>query len=333
MTDPFLTSSVADPDQPGEFERDHWDRPLLVPPGGGKREPYTRMSTLAKWASNQEGLGYWQEMTSALAVAAAPDISAILAQQTYETCNRKSVKGYIREARSRAGYTVAANWGTAIHLGTEDRHAYIPGHIKDPCDWYESEMSRFGFTHVDTEFKVGNRIIYAAGTCDHLYLCPEGMYVELPETPLFPAERVDLSGRVIAGDKKTGAFRPINFCAQIAGYANGERYDTFTDTWSPIHPDLEKRVGLSAHIPFRDGGACFGFLDLRMGWEVMKAAALLHAQRDGRFLTAGIPDGFAEWIESSTSPEELKARWDELPEGQRARLRDAAFNRMAELSE
>lgn len=331
MTDPFLTTSIVDADGDEGFERDRWDRPLLVPPGGGKREPYTRMSTLAKWASNQEGLGYWQEMTSVLSVAAAPDIAAILAQQTYDDCDRKTVKKYIKEARARAGYTVAANWGTAIHLKTEGRTAYVPAHIKDSREWYDDRLAFHGFEHVDTEFRVGNRVIMGAGTCDHLYRCPDGMYCELPETPMFPYEVIDLSGRVIVGDKKTGAFRPINFCAQMAGYANGSRYDTKTDEWSPIHPDLETRVGLSAHIPFRDKGADFAFLDFRMGWEIMKAAALLLMQRDGRFLVSNVPDVYAERIEHCKTPEELKAVWVEIPISQHHRLSDAARERMAEL--
>ena len=43
-----------------EQPRDGWGRPLIVPEGGGKAKPSTRVSTLSKALSDSTGLTKWK---------------------------------------------------------------------------------------------------------------------------------------------------------------------------------------------------------------------------------------------------------------------------------
>ena len=272
-----------------DFMRDRYGRPLILTDAG--RIPYTRVSTVASWAANQEGLAYWKTLTTALSIAHAPDIAAVIAGMSYDSETNRTLKKFVDEARARDGWTVAANWGTAVHLFTPSGEGngqlvYLPAEIKEDVEGYDRELERTGLEVVDTEVRVVCDRLKIAGTTDHLYRCPEGSVFRRPIDDAL----IDLSGKVIVGDKKTGKPRPLNFAAQLGGYANSFRYNPKTDERSLLHPDLEPRVGVSAHIPLGEGKSGFGYIDLEAGFMMMAAACLLHAQRDGRHLIRPVPD-------------------------------------------
>ena len=52
-----------------EIPRDRWGRPLITPVGGGKPEPYTRVSTLAKTLDDKTALSKWMCRQTAIGLA------------------------------------------------------------------------------------------------------------------------------------------------------------------------------------------------------------------------------------------------------------------------
>jgi len=293
----------------GDFNRDGHGRPLIVMPGTGEILPHARVSTVAKLATNTEALAAWGERQTALAIAKSPDILAILSGLDDTRENWKTITGLVKEARARHGGNVAANWGTAIHLHTEHdaRREFLPGFLRPDVESYDRELERTGIVPLESELRIANSAedLMVAGTCDHLYRIPDGI----------TAFGIDLSQAVVIGDKKAGkTMRSINIAAQLAGYSYGDRYDTVSDSRSPLHSDLCPHVGLGVHIPREKGMTAFTFVDLRVGRALLAAARFLHRHATGAGLTVEVParDGIAARIAECMSRDDLMALWRSL---------------------
>lgn len=273
-----------------DFDRDQWGRPLVIMPDGSIA-PHARVSTISGLATNAHGLRKHDECQAAIAIARCPDIAAILSGMDYSDDAQKSkISALVKEARTRCGSTIAANWGTAVHLHSQigATRAFLPGVIREDVESIRVELERTGISALESEVKIVNSAhdLMVAGTFDTLYRIPSGVVITLQRT----GQVINLSDRVIVGDSKTGKIRNVNVAAQLAGYSYGERYAVRTGDRTPIHPDLERRVGLSVHIPRGEGRTEFGFIDLEGGRELLAAARTLHRMSDGRTLTLPVPD-------------------------------------------
>lgn len=305
-------------------KRDRWGRPLLVPRGGTEKVPYSRASSLSDYASGvKTGLETWKRRLAVVGVAQREDIAAMIAalpstdtgDKKDDAVTKAQLDEYIEEALISAGASAKANWGTAVHGFTTDgvgvEHA--PERMKADIEAYERELGRLGITPIADEVFIACDEVRAAGTFDHLYRLPDG--------------------RVVVGDKKTGATSYLDAAIQMSIYAHGEPYDWSTDRRDPLSlAGFDPSVGLHVSIPRGEGRCEVTMLDLDYGFELAKHAAFLRdagyaANRDRLMATS--PEGLlleAIWacstrealkkvmadISSDDAKEAANQRWKEL---------------------
>jgi len=257
-----------------EIKRDRFGRPLIIPPGGGKPEGYTRVSTLAKALDDGTALVAWkQRMTlvgTLLDEGIRAEASTLINRHADPVGEASKALGVLaHRAMERAGATRAASLGTTVHELTERMDngqpiTHVPDGLGPVLDAYTWGMA--GLEVIESEVFVVVDDIACAGTLDCL--------VRLP------------GGRVVVADKKTGRNEPAyagGVTTQCAAYARGQRYDPATGERTPLHHDLDPTTGLLIHIPLLpvDGRqVCDLFvLDLTLGWE---RALLAHQVRAAR---------------------------------------------------
>ena len=246
-----------------EMPRDRWGRPLIVPPGGGKPVPYTRVSTLAKALDDLNQLMAWKARKTAEGLIRRPDLLTLVAgaiangDPDNDWPTKKALNDAVAQAMEAAGSSKGATAGTGFHSLTEaidrgNEPLYVPEADKQRLEDYRQATA--GVEWVDIECFVVNDVVQAAGTFDRLGRLPDG--------------------RVIVGDLKSGkseADYPLSTTVQIATYANGHRYNPETGERSPLHPDLDTTEGLLIHLP--PSGGCFLYrLDLVTGWKAAQLA-------------------------------------------------------------
>lgn len=244
-----------------EVPRDGYERPLIMPADGGKPAPYTRASTFANALDDAQGLTIWKLRNLALGMGRHEDLAAMAAGLTYEN-DKKTLDEIVKTAIDRAGGTVKANWGTAVHSLTEpDSPPYVPARMQTDVAAYNAALAKYGITVVDTERFVVNDAIGVAGTFDHIYAVPG-----LGNVP---------------GDKKTGSFHPDACAVQLATYARGVYY-RLDDTGAPVReplPDVRTDIGIVAHIPAGQGRCDLYVVNLDAGWEAAQLAVQVREWR------------------------------------------------------
>lgn len=241
------------------IKRDRWGRPLIIPPGGGKAVPYTRVSTLAKALDDQAGLMKWMKRQVSLGLARRPDLVALL--QSTDANDSRALDEICEQAMSAAGSGAAANIGTAVHSFTEqvDRGnnviSDLPAEYTDVIDAYRRATAVLSCELIES-FVVVDRL-EAAGTMDRLYRLPDGS--------------------LCVGDIKTGreAWKyPNAVAAQLALYAHGAHYDAQTGKRTPLPDAVSQDFGLLIHLPVDDSsrGTCAVYkVDIAFGWVLAQA--------------------------------------------------------------
>src|SRR5690606_201737 len=109
---------------PTEVPRDRYGRPLLVPPGGGDPQPYTRASTMAKALDDLSNLMAWRQRMTAVGLLRRPDlmtrVAGALANGTPDDWPvKRELNKVCAEATEAAGASSAASTGTGIHALVE----------------------------------------------------------------------------------------------------------------------------------------------------------------------------------------------------------------------
>ena len=92
-----------------DVKRDPWDRPLIVPPDGGKPEPYVRVSTLAKSLDSKEGLMQWMQRMTAIGLGKRPDLAERAA--ITDPSDKRALQEIVKGAMAAAESDKAANTG------------------------------------------------------------------------------------------------------------------------------------------------------------------------------------------------------------------------------
>lgn len=245
--------------------RDRWDRPLIVPPEGGKPTAYTRVSKLAKALDDQTLLMLWKQRKVLEGVIRRPDLltraAGVLAKGDPDTDQKtkSALNAICNEATEAAGANRGSSAGTGFHDLTEaidlgNEPLFIPEADKARLNAYK--YATRDLEVLDVETFIVNDEVTAAGTFDRLVRCPDG--------------------KVRVADLKSGKSEneyPLATTIQIATYANGLRYVDGERT--PLHPDLDLTVGLLLHMP-PSGGCEVIPLDLERGWRAAKIAAVIH---------------------------------------------------------
>ncbi len=250
LASPYMADDDFDPAGPPEPTgppRDQHDRPMLMPPGGGARQPYTRISTLAKGLDGGYGLGIWRQRHIARSFARRPDLCDLVAGLAPD--ETADLDGYIEEALLRArddGHAslLASNRGTAFHAAVQRPGAVVSMELSREA--LEVALNKARLLVLDREVFVVNDHLQAAGTYDLL------------------VRDLDL-GSVHVLDIKTGKMRWVSHICQLDGYSGGVRYDWRTDTRSPIHEDLDASLGFIAHVDLDTGEPTITEIHLHTG--------------------------------------------------------------------
>jgi hypothetical protein len=280
MTQPALNYDPLD-DGPGigrdGIPRDRYDRPLLVPVGGGERQPYTSVSTLSDALTDTRGLDIWDRRMIARGIGLSEELAALAAAEPYHTgLGERDVKAMkesgrrldelIDRARDVAKAHQKRDYGTAFHGLTEPGnrdHVVVPLRMKPDVDSFWARLDEHGMEIVATECFVVNETLGAAGTFDHLVRVP------------------GIEGLVIM-DKKTGVYHPENCRIQMAAYAGGELYDKETDERIPFAEafgPVNQEIGITAHTAAMSGVTDFYEEPLEVGRKAAAAALWVREYR------------------------------------------------------
>lgn len=213
------------PEVPTSIPRDRWDRPLIVPPGGGRPTAYTRASTLGKTIEDTYHLSRWAQRNVALGLSRRPDLVALAAAvATNEGDDRAALDEIADKAHEAAKGDRGANVGTALHKLSERRDAgedlsYLPADLAAAMDAYSRTMAPFEVLASET-FVVHDGL-QAAGSFDRM-LSPRAELVAPDGTRFGP-------GDVITADLKTSKAESAQhwgstYAVQQTVYAHGVPY-------------------------------------------------------------------------------------------------------------
>ncbi|MEU7814059.1 hypothetical protein [Pseudonocardia sp. NPDC049154] len=241
----------------GTIKRDRWDRPLILPAGGGKEVPYTRVTTLAGAIEDGFGIGQWKMRNVAKGLAKRPDL--LLSVSAHEDDTRELNK-ICEQAQEASGASAASTKGTAVHIFTEKLDGgeklppAIPPEVMRKLDLYQQYTAGMSCVAIE-EFLVCDEL-QAAGTADRIY---------------------EFGGNRYIGDLKTGKGIDLGIAkiaAQLAIYSRSVEYDEETGERRTI--GVNQDWGIVVHLPAgRDGEEdrdliSLYWIDLNLGWRIAK---------------------------------------------------------------
>lgn len=241
-----------------EIARDRWDRPLVVPPEGGKPIPYTRTTTFVGSIEDTYNLSRWQQRMVAIGMASRPDLVLSAAAHREDRDKLNEICEVALEAAAAHG---GANIGTALHSITEtfDRGqdvGVIPEAYRADLEAYIEATRLFTATHIE-QFCVQDpwRI---GGTPDRV---------------------VAYDGKRYIADLKTGELRwgYLKIAAQLAVYARSKTYDVMTHERSTHGAEMDR--GIVIHLPAGSGECHLYWVDLVQGWEAVKLCRQVRGMR------------------------------------------------------
>ena len=253
-----------------QVERDRWGRPLVTPPGGGKKVPYRRCTTFIDVLDDRYALELWKQRQVAHGLAMRPDLVLKAASAAGD---KKVLNEVVRDASEAAGSSQAATTGTALHAITEqldrDEDPLIPPSAQADVDAYKRETEHLTMSMI--EVFVVNDALKVGGTFDRV--------VELPD-----------GSRVVA-DIKTGSidYSASKIAMQLAIYSRSQQYNPGTARRSDLGVDLHR--GLVIHLPAGAGECTLHWADLDAGWDGVNVAAQVWAWRDRRNLLEAAAPG------------------------------------------
>lgn len=257
-----------------EVERGKWDKPLIIPPGGGEKVPYYRVSSYGEVIDDTYNLRLWEQRAVAEGLAQRPDLLNLIAanriiepEPKVEAKRKKKQNDTVKLAREASGANANSNTGTALHLVTErlDRGEEVPI-LPEPyqadVEAYKSATQLLTPIHVE-KFLVCD-YLEAAGTTDRLY--------QIGDREL-----------LTVGDTKTGKsldFGIVKIAIQLSIYSRSKGYDTKTGERTEL--GLDQDWGLIVFLPAGSAKCELIWLDLQKGWSL---ALLAQDIRDARKLS------------------------------------------------
>lgn len=282
------------PEVPVTIPRDRWDRPLIVPAGGGKPVSYTRASTLGKTLEDTYNLNQWAIRQTTFGLSRRPDlVTAAAAVSSNEGDDRETLQSISAQAQEAARSTAAATMGTALHLLSEQRDAgrdlsHLAAEPRAALDAYSRIMARL--TVRATETFIVHDGWETAGTFDRV-VSPDGTMTAPDGTVFGPEDRLVL-------DLKTGKdarwFGPT-YAVQQAVYGHGEPYSVAGGRvgW-PGGVAPSEAWALILHVPIASPvDSALWWVDIGAGAEFAELALTVRAarKRRGLFLPADAPTG------------------------------------------
>jgi hypothetical protein len=263
MNQPFATIRP-------EIPRDHYNRPLVTPPEGGKAKGYTRCTTFVGATEDLYTLQQWEKRVVALGLATRPDLIAMVSAHRDDT---KALNQICMDAKEAANASRAANIGTAIHAFTEiidggGTMDQIPPEYRADLEAYARATESFDHEHIE-QFMVHDGLSIG-GTPDRISRTKDGRLIIMD---------VKTGGR--AGEKLLGIGK---MAQQLAVYSRSLKYDFETNTRTDL--GIETAVGVIIHLPAGAGQCDLITLDLNLGWKGVQLCADIYAHRKGKFIAS-----------------------------------------------
>ncbi len=299
---------------PVEIERDRWDRPMIIPPGGGTPKAYLRASSLVGF-EYRGGLEKWAQRHLLVNVAKRPDL--VLSGQSVtdpdDPASKKDLDEWVAVALEST--RVKARIGTALHRLTEqvDATGKIPpvGAHEPALRAYRDVMSSW-FEVLHSEAFLVNDELGAAGTTDRVVRLKVWMQPcdkkGQPDGPPLPPGTILILDLKTSGDSK---YFGAKFCGQLAVYHGGQLYDLRTGARTPLG-DLHPRWALILHMPAGGQVAELYWVDVTVGAYVADLALEARtAERVGKqAITRAAIEPWApdEFVISAEDPPELVAK-------------------------
>jgi hypothetical protein len=256
-----------------EVERGKWDKPLIIPPGGGEKVPYHRVSSYGEVIDDTYNLRLWEQRAVAEGLAQRPDLLNLIAANRIpekdpkaESKRKKKQNDSVKSAKEAGGANVNSNTGTALHLVTEridlgEEVPLLPEPYQADVEAYKSATQML--TPVAVEKFLVCDYLQAAGTTDRLY-------------------RIGDRELLTIGDTKTGKsldFGIVKIAIQLAIYSRSKGYDPKTGEREEL--GIDQDWGLIVFLPAGSAKCELIWLDLNKGWSL---ALLAQDIRDARKL-------------------------------------------------
>lgn len=259
-----MTVTEWEPIPPTEPPRDHWGRPKVIPPDGGKPKPYTRCTTYVGCLEDTYNLSQWQKRMVAVGLSQRPDLLLRVSSLGSQPDDDQQVKRWkddlntVCEAATEAAQASAsATIGTSLHALTErlDRGAdigVVPEQYRPHLDAYASKTADFTALHIE-RFTVHDQL-QIGGTPDRVLKVPG-------------------QDKLIIGDIKTGnvTYGVGKMAMQLAVYAHSMLYDPMTGQRSPLG-DVDTEHGLIIALDAATGKCDLIQIDLAAGWRAVELA-------------------------------------------------------------
>jgi hypothetical protein len=287
-------STTSDQFSTADIPRDRYQRPLVVPPGGGKRVPYRRTTTFVGALEDTYNLQLWKQRQVAIGMGQRPDL--VLAASAADPDDRERLNEIVDKATEHA--TAAATTGTSLHSLTErlDRGQKL-GRVPEPygadLKAYEKVTRSIEWVGIES-FRVldGWKV---AGTADRIGR---------------------INDALVVAEIKTGSIDyPAKFAMQLACYARSLPYDIDTDTRGPAQLDLNLDYALIIHLPAGEGRCQLYRVDIAKGWAGCLLAKQVWDWRSTKGLleltddTTGITPTLIDLAAAADSDEQLRDLW------------------------
>ncbi len=312
-TNPFTTIGT----DPSEIPRDHWNRPLVTPPGGGKPVAYSRCTTFVSAMEDTYNLEQWKCRMVAQGLVDRPDLLLAVAAHRDD---KKKLNKLVADAMEAATANAAATKGTALHSITQQHDEgrelrAIPPDFRADLQAYigatsilEMDRDLIERFMVHDRFKVG-------GTPDRV---------------------VTYRGKRYIADLKTGSvdYGMLKIAQQLAMYSRSVLYDHTTGTRTPVE-GLDQNQAIVIHLPAGSGTCELLWVDIAAGWEAVVLSAQVRKWRNRKHLATPFPAtpapvGIPDLIDAATDEAVLRDLWSlhmadwtaEHTEMARLRLRD-----------
>lgn len=343
--------AAGEPDEiPPTIPRDGKNRPLIIPPGGGKPVAYQRASKLGECIEDAFAINRREQEWVAYGMGRRPELQAMAAaiRTADEPADRIALRDIWYQAKVAGGGEEASMTGTALHLLSERADAgedlsYLGERLALGVQRYRELIA--GFTvHAAEQFVVHDGW-QVAGTFDRI-VSPRSDMVH-PETGVIlgPDDRIVLDLKTGKSAKYYGA----GYAAQQAVYALGTPYapdGTRGWTYAPdgtrgwdVFPS--RQYALILHAPsLLDGEPGLYWVDLQVGEAVVAEAERVKQVRSmsRKAFTPAQPSTPAELsyaqrlkqeIEDAESEKALEDLWAAHEDEWTAEFNEAARRRMA----
>lgn len=324
----------------GDFKRDTYKRPLIVPPNGGKPVAYRRCTSYVDVLADKFKLQQWDKRQVAIGLAQRDDLRlSVLAHLD----DKGALDRACADAKEYALASAAATKGTAFHSLTDiidsggELPAGLPENVVRTLEAFREATSALKVIAIEPKSCLDTHKV--AGTPDRIY---------------------EFEGERYIGDTKTGTIRfgTQKIAAQLAVYARSWLYDV--STGQRTAHDCSTLRGIVMDVDLDACTVDLRWIDLEAGWEAVKVAKQVWDQRSldkyDRLVTPfGTParpslrleirddeqskvaaaaehDRIAKLIRNATTPDLVRGVWESNSEVWTDDLTTIARERIAGLS-